>query len=86
MQLHYVDTEIATMRMSKIALFAALAALPLTQLNAGVTAPSPSAPETAIPAELIEMQNAGTIADGTEVQGWGCCFIFFMGRWYCVPC
>lgn len=51
------------------------AALPTATIGADVTAPA--LPQTA-PA-LLEEMTPGTTS-------YGCCWIYFLGRWYCVPC
>ena len=66
------------MRKWKLALAAAVLVAPLGSLNAdsnvmdAAIAPAPIAPQ------------GTSLTD--EGQGWGCCWIFWYGRWMCVPC
>jgi hypothetical protein len=67
------------MRNWKIALAAAVLVTPLGSLNAG----TPS--QSALDAEALAAPQAGSFTE-SEGQTWGCCWIFFMGRWICLPC
>jgi hypothetical protein len=55
----------------KALLAAALITVPVLALDAA-QAPAPSDPSQA------QMSGTRTLRD--------CCYVYFMGRWYCIPC
>lgn len=67
------------MRNWKIALAAAVLVAPLGSLNAVTSS------RGALDLEALSAPQTGSFTE-SEGQSWGCCWIFFMGRWMCVPC
>ena len=66
------------MRNWKLALAAAVLVAPLGSLNAGAANTSVASTAATAPKPVTAVE------DGA--QGWGCCWVFFMGRWRCLPC
>lgn len=56
-------------------LFTLMLAMPVASIGAGVAPDVPSEREAAGATSVIE--------GGTSQQ---CCWIFYLGNWYCVPC
>ena len=69
------------MRKWKLALAAAVLVAPLGSLNAVSTTDT-----LVVSTAATASKEMPAVEDGAKQQGWGCCWVFWYGRWMCVPC
>ena len=68
------------MRKLKIAALATICFAPIGAIQAGsANSPSPVTPQP------VAMPEAGFVVDGNQGQSWDCTWVYFVGRWICIP-